>query len=507
VKVEYICHACLLIDASDVRIATDPWFAGPAYSQQWYVFPKPVNPQAVEAADVIAISHGHEDHFHAKTLRGLPNKSVRVFYPSSWFGGAKEFIQSLGFANVTEAVSWRKYRLTKNTSITYVANGHDNIMVIESGGEVLVNINDALHSEADATIDFFIEEIRRGWPRIDVLFCGFGGASYFPNMLHVRGKDDEAVGAVREQLFARNFCRVASGLRPRVAIPFAADFALLAPAERWINEVRFPRSLMKEYFDRHFADAGNETEIQVMYPGDVLDGGELQPHSPYRPRLRNGELTHLIDEQYVDEIGCKQNPVLLSPDAAQALAEDLRKQISLRAAALGGAQFDPLKFCINVSDVSENGSFNIQFEKGAARVHRAPQPHDDCAIVITAPSRVLRYAMKHEFGGDAIGIGYGADFQLRDRNLVARNLDQVCYQLLTRMPTRKAYLKENPRHVAGYLVRQPPLRTWQSWRKSGTQVGAANYDRNIWLLRDAEELREMFGLPEVDPVPPAVAGG
>jgi L-ascorbate metabolism protein UlaG (beta-lactamase superfamily) len=143
----------LLIDTGDLRIATDPWSAGPAYSQQWHVFPKPVNEQAVETADVIVISHGHEDHFHPKTLRGLSNKSAQVFYPHSWFGGAKEFIQSLGFANVTEAVSWRKYRLTKDTSITYIPNGHDNLVIIESGKEVLLNVNDALHSEPDATID------------------------------------------------------------------------------------------------------------------------------------------------------------------------------------------------------------------------------------------------------------------------------------------------------------------------------------------------------------------
>jgi L-ascorbate metabolism protein UlaG (beta-lactamase superfamily) len=507
VNVEYISHACLLIDTGDVRIATDPWFAGPAYSRQWYVFPKPVNAAAVETAGVIAISHGHEDHFHPQTLRGLANKNARVFYPDSWFGGAKEFIASLGFANVTEAVSWRKYRLTKDTSITYVANGHDNIMVIKSGGEILVNINDALHSEADATIDFFIDEIKRGWPRIDVLFCGFGGASYFPNMLHVDGKDDHAVAAVREQLLARNFCRVVAGLKPRVAIPFAADFALLAPAERWINEVRFPRSLIKDYFEREFAEAADETQVQIMYPGDVLHSQELEPASPYRARLRNGELTHLIDEQYADEIARKANPDLLSAEAAHELSEDLREQISLRAAALGVAQFDQLKFCINVSDVGEGRAFNIRFEKGEARVERAPEPHEDCAIVITTPSRILRYAMKHEFGGDAIGIGYGADFQLRDRDQVTRNLDQVCYQLLTRMPTRKAYLRENPRRVAGFLARQPPLRTWRSYRKSGTKVGAANYDRSIWLLRDAEELRRIFSLPEIASEPGAVVTG
>ena len=31
-KIEYIGHACLLIDTGKIKIATDPWFYGPAYS-------------------------------------------------------------------------------------------------------------------------------------------------------------------------------------------------------------------------------------------------------------------------------------------------------------------------------------------------------------------------------------------------------------------------------------------------------------------------------------------
>ncbi len=496
-KVEYISHACLLIDTGDVRIATDPWFTGPAYSQQWYVFPKPVNAEAVETADVIAISHGHEDHFHAKTLRSLSNKSARVFYPYSWFGGTKEFIQSLGFENVTEAVSWRKYRLTPKTSLTYLANGVDNVMVFESGDEVLVNVNDALHSEPDATIDFFIEEIRTRWPRIDALFCGFGGASYFPNMLHVKGKDDRAVGVVREQLFAHNFCRVVAGLKPRVAVPFAADFALLGPAERWINDVRFPRSRMKDYFDRHFADRARAQPIDAMYPGDVLDGEELKASSPYRARLVHGDLTHLIDEQYADEIARKQNPKLLSDSEAQELANELRQHTSSRLPSIPVAPATKATFCLRISDVRKDNCYHLNLLDGAVRLQRAAQPDANCAMVIDVPSLILRYAMKYEFGGDAIGIGYGANFVLRDRTLATANLDHVCYQLLTRVPTRKAYLKENPRRVVNYLIRQPPVRTWRSWRRAGARNGIPNYDRSIWLLRNADELRKMFGLPEM----------
>ena len=361
---------------------------------------------------------------------------------------------------------------------------------------VLVNVNDALHSEPEATIDFFVQELRTQWPRIDSLFCGFGGASYFPNMLHVEGKDDRAVGMVREQLFAHNFCRVVAGLKPGVAVPFAADFALLAPPERWVNEVRFPRSRMKDYFDRYFAD-GRDQPIYSMYPGDLLEDNGLVASSPYRSRLVDGELTHLIDEQYADEIARKQNPKLLTASEADQLGVDLRRHIDSRIGSAGGPS-NARKFAVVVTDIEEANSFNIDLEPAAERLSRAARPDADCALVIQAPSRILHYAMKYEFGGDAIGIGYGADFQLRNGDVAASNLDQICYQLLTRVPTRKGYVREHPGRVLNYLIRQPPLRTWRGSRKSAKRVGATNYDRSIWLLRGAEELRKMFGLPEME---------
>lgn len=154
----------------------DPWFAGPAYCGQWNVFPRPVNTKALDEADVIIISHGHEDHLHAPSLANLP-KSAKIFFPYSLFGGTKEYLEELGFKRLTEAVPYRKYQIIDKTSVTYIPNTHDNILVIESGDEVLVNANDALHSYSRPVIDFYVDLLRERWPRIDLLFCGFGGAS------------------------------------------------------------------------------------------------------------------------------------------------------------------------------------------------------------------------------------------------------------------------------------------------------------------------------------------
>lgn len=496
-KIEYICHACLLIDTGQLKIATDPWLAGPAYCEQWFVFPKPVNAEAVGKADVILISHGHEDHFHPNTLGSLPNKNATVFYPDSLHGGTKEFIEGLGFKNVRLAVNFRKYRLADGTSVTYVNNEPDNIIVVEIDGEVFVNVNDALHSEPDEVIDYFIKIIADHWPRIDILFCGFGGASYFPNMFHVEGKDDRQVAAVREQLFAHKFCRIVAGLKPRVAVPFAADFALLAADDRWINDLRFPRSRLKQYFDLYFGDG--DQEIVAMYPGDVLEGGSVVPSSPYRRDLVDGSLRHLIDEQYADEIAQKRSQPPLGADQTAALAERVNENIAERSGALPPSVAGE-RFCIGLTDGDpESRYFNISFENGRPAVSPEATMIGDPAIRIDVSSRILRHSMSAAWGSDAVSIGYGADFRLRDAKVARTKLDEIALALISHeVPTRKQIVRNDPLHGLKFLMRQPPVKSLRMWYHSANRIGNDSYDRSVWLTRSSGELRELYGLP--DPV-------
>src|SRR5579872_3175535 len=72
-KVTFIGHAAILIEANGLRVLSDPWWHGPCFASQWWIYPRPYL-QAVESApiDYIYISHGHSDHFHRGTLRRFP---------------------------------------------------------------------------------------------------------------------------------------------------------------------------------------------------------------------------------------------------------------------------------------------------------------------------------------------------------------------------------------------------------------------------------------------------
>ncbi len=487
----------MVIETEDMRIATDPWFVGPSNCLQWHVFPKPVNTDKLDDIDAIFISHGHEDHLHEETLRTLP-KNARIFYPYSFFGGAKEYIESLGFPHVTEAVTFKKYRVSAQTDVTFIINSHDSIMVVESGGEVLVNVNDALHSSPEKVIDFYLKAITERWPTIDYLFCGFGGASYFPNTMHIAGKNDVEIGLAREQLFAHNFCRIVKGLRPAIAVPFAADFALLDKNQRWINDVRFPRSQMANYYERYFADSEYQPQIYAMYSGDRLENKDIKQHSPYRADIRNGGLEHLIDDQYAAEIALKGRQMFIAEAEAEVLIEKIWRNVEKRMTLYKSAELKGLKFCLRVTDVAADNCFHVAFDAERPKVWRAALPDSDCLLMMELKSEVLSYSIGSDWGADVISVGYGAEIYISDHRIAEVDLERICMNLLACYPTFSDW-KKAPFRTFQFLLLGPPKFTTSIRKLKAFNLESENYDRKTWLLKDGKEIRERYNLPDLDP--------
>lgn len=494
-KIEYISHACLLVETEDLRIGIDPWLNDATYCGQWHLFPKPVNAERIKDADVLMISHGHEDHLHEATLKTL-SKDKRVFYPYSFFGGAKEYIESLGFGDVTECVTFKTYKISEKTDITFIINSHDSLMVIESGGKVFVNVNDALHASPEKIIDYYIDEITAKWGRIDYVFCGFGGASYFPNAMHLSGKDDYAIAIAREQLFAHNFCRVVKGLKPKIAVPFAADFALLADNQRWINDARFPRNKMAEYYAKHFAEAGYEPQIFDMYSGDVLENDELKPLSPYRARMKNGDLNHLIDEQYAPEIEEKRKQKFIDDAEADKLVGEIRQNVEKRMTLFPAQKLQKLKFSLRLTDVAANNFYNIAFENEKADIRRAAEADDESLLTMALSSDVLRYSIGSDWGADVVSIGYGAEIEISKKRAAEVDLESICMNLLACYPTIKD-LAKTPLRTMRFLLLNPPRFTTSIRKLKKFNQESENYDRKTWLLKPANEIRRKYDLPEL----------
>jgi len=497
-RIEYLCHASLAIQTADAQLLTDPWLAGPAYCGQWWLHPKPVDISRADDADCVLVTHGHEDHLHVPTLDRLRRKE-RFLYPYTWYGGIGEFARELGFHRVEEAVTGRTYDIAPRTRVTYLANNLDSVVVIESDGRVLVDVNDALHCHPPRVIDLFVAAIKRRWPRIDTVFCGFGGASHFPNTIHVAGKDDEEVGRLREQLFVHGFCRIVAGLAPRVAVPFAADFALLDPQKLWINRVRFPRQRIPEYYRDQFGGGTGAPWIVPMYPGDVLDGDRLEERSPYRPEVdRHGDLDHLLDREYADELEEKRRRHFLEPDDADRLIDELARNVEERTAVVDPALLPRLTFTVRVTDVRDGGWVHVRFADGRPILERGDGELPESRLRIETSSRILRYSFSGEWCGDAITIGYGCEIHVADRDAIVQRLDTACVKLLTRHPSASRHARREPVRAARYLLHNPLTRRWAMARLRHGRELRSMYDSELWLSRTKCEICQVCDLPLLD---------
>src|SRR2546422_4105023 len=140
-EIDFVGHACLKITVGGLRILTDPWLSGPAYSRQWYPYPLPDRSARIDDVHYIQYSHGHEDHLHQPTFPLLP-KSATVLLTRQWFPGNREWLQSEGFSTVLEAPSGRWVTLTgpsgtdsvrcvnlvnRSDSISLMLTGHDSL--------------------------------------------------------------------------------------------------------------------------------------------------------------------------------------------------------------------------------------------------------------------------------------------------------------------------------------------------------------------------------------------
>ena len=411
--------------------------------------------------------------------------------------GTKQYFESLGFDDVCEAATYETHELSPTTRLTYVANNLDSITVLEAGGEVLVNLSDALHAYPPRVIDSFVEALRRRWPRIDYVYCGFGGASYFPNCLHMPGKDDHATSLLREQLFAHNFCRIVAALEPRIAVPFAADFVMLAPEKRWINEARYPREDLAQLYRELYGGAACVPKIWPMYPGDVLQGTRLLQQSPYRAQLREGGLVHLLEEQYGPELAewRRRRADFIDAESARRLEGEVLENLRARARLFDPAKLEKLEFTIRLTDVEHDACFVVRFRGGAPRLRRAAQPSSASRVVLELSSEILRYSLASEWGGDAIVIGYGVEVHIADTDVVLDGLDTVCVRLLTRHPSARRFMAKHVGRAAKFLYTNPLTRKWALQSLAHRREARSLYDGELWLLRSKCEICQICDMP------------
>ncbi|MBI3512252.1 MAG: MBL fold metallo-hydrolase [Bacteroidetes bacterium] len=495
-RIEYICHSCLFIDTGDTSLIFDPWFTGSVYMDQWFLFPGPMKTDHLVRAKNILYSHGHEDHLQQKSLLEL-DPQAKVFFPYQWRRGAKDFFASNGFHDVTEAVSFKNYRISPTTTVTYIGFALESVIVVQTGDTVIVNLNDALNSHHQNVVEMFLKEIKKHWPKIDYLFSGWSGAGYFPNTVHYKTKNDHETGLIREQYFAHNFAKIVHYLQPARAIPFGPGFALLQEDKRWINEVKFPREEFENYYTEHL-QRDHHIQFDVINPGDFYDEQGLHRISPWHEKFATKKINELVEEELAEEIKTAEKKVFCSENTATLIREKLEKSLDDNRKLYDATVLDSVHFSLRLLDLEKDPYFNIHFSEGKFHVVRSGVPAEGHKLLITTRSHLLKFAIENEWGGDVLTIGYGLDVYVYEELTLEQNLDIVCVRLITRYPTTKGSLRKDPFRALNYFLKHPmmsKLALRQKLKMRNTINKFPYNERDHWISWSKCDLCKVCNLP------------
>jgi hypothetical protein len=421
-KISFIGHASILIEAGGITLLSDPWWRGPCFGSQWWNYP-PARRELAEGQklDYIYISHGHHDHLHAGTLR-LLDKTAKVLVSRSI--GISSTIRSLGF-DVVEIDDTDETILGNEVKCRILrTHGGDTLMTVSDGDEVCINLNDALHSAPQDVQTLFIRLLKSWYPQIDYVFCGYGVASHFPNCYEIPGKDRRLTALKRQLHFSQQWARVIAGLGPRFGFPFAADVVFLEDALSWANEPthngRRPTEVFKEVYP------SSDVATMDVAPGFVIQSGEIINDSR-RSLIVN---TTLLSE-YAESVRRANRQGSVDEGDVRDVVSLIEQNLSFCRPYL--ASF-PADYRFRV--LFYNTPFGIDITKRNERIDvemvHAPDASESCEIVYRTRLPYLKLSLSVEFGDEILFVGSGGIFCYANAADARRNLHRELKILLTK---------------------------------------------------------------------------
>ncbi|WP_343630938.1 MBL fold metallo-hydrolase [Roseateles sp.] len=269
-----LSHASLLVKQGGASILMDPWLLGSCYWRSWWNFPEPVFDQSeLAAVDAVVISHVHWDHWHGPTLKKLL-RGKRIIVPDEPGLRSAEDLQAIGFKDVVRLPHGKPLKIGDLTLTMYQFGRYlnDAAIVVEGGGTVLLNANDA--KIAGAALQNIVN--RHG--KIDFAFRSHSSANARV-CFKVIG-DESFVADDREHYF-RSFQGFMDAVKPRHAVPFASNHCHLHDDVYGMNGYISNPLQLREYCDR----APNvDWKLQVMMPGSTWSserGFSLRPETEF----------------------------------------------------------------------------------------------------------------------------------------------------------------------------------------------------------------------------------
>lgn len=380
-----LSHAGLRVAVGGAELLCDPWLVGSVYWRSWWNYPS-VPKALVESLDpdFIYLTHLHWDHFQAASLRRFRD-DVLMLVPYDRHGRMVRDLRSVGKTNIREIRHGERVELAPDLAVTsyHIAPVvTDSAVVIEAGGKVLLNANDAKF------LGLPLRQMLKRFPKVDFCFRSHSSANSRA-CYHYLDQPDELIDDNAHYL--RAFSLFMKAVKPRYAIPFASNSCLLHDDVYHMNPLVQTPLLVKDHFERFAAEQGLDTELKIMIPGDTwsdAEGFTLREHDFFTNREAHLEAYRARVQPTMEKQRKLEAQVNVGLKAVQAFFARLSREVPR-------VLMRPLKGR-EVLLVSRTGNrsagFAVDLRAGKVR-EVPPEGYDGFDMRIEFPAIILRQSM------------------------------------------------------------------------------------------------------------------
>jgi Beta-lactamase superfamily domain len=414
-RISFIGHASFFLESGDITLLTDPWWNGPCFGAQWWIHPRPfLEVLENRKLDYIYVSHGHSDHLHPGTLARF-NRETKILVAKDLDIGPA--LRKMGFS-VLELPDGEEIDLGAGLrALVRPTMSGDSMLAVSDGREVCVNLNDALHATPIWFQNQFITWLKKRYPTIDYLFCGYGTASHFPNCYRIPGKDYAKTAARRQHHFNAVWAHITQELKPKYAFPFAADVLLLEQDLFWANEP--VHNAERPVYLLSHSGSPNDTHGIDLASGFVIEDGEIKSQLLRVPvennRLLADYKAQIEKANYYPEIPPSEVSVILSL---------LNKNLEVCEGYLKTFSGD-----YNVLLRFRNSHQGIAVAKSKRKVSAqivVTGANDSAAydVIFTTRLSYAKRSLDSPYGNEIMFVGSGCLFDFPNREMVSRQIHQ-----------------------------------------------------------------------------------
>ena len=254
-RVHFIGHASLLIEAGSVTILMDPVFQDPNFEETSAMSPqREVNLEKLPRYDVIVVSHRHLDHFDIRTLASL-DRQCPVLIPDGDSLLQRAF-ERLGFERCLplrdkQSVAFGGATLTPTPS---KANVREFGLIVRDSTATVWNQVDTIVDPAT------VRDVAAGFGPFDLLL-----APWQPLL-----ESEVLTNGPTSFPFERYFKLLLNVqlVHSRAVVPHACGYKYIGEG-KWLNKFVFPAT--REMFIRDVSALASDIQALVPNPGDTVD--------------------------------------------------------------------------------------------------------------------------------------------------------------------------------------------------------------------------------------------